>query len=305
MKLRSFTLPLAYLVLSLLWLAGLTAPAAAQAQVINFSKIIFATQTVEVRKADGSIANAEFLFEAVLHPDGRANGGWGMWELSTPPALTLYRIVGGRVSSDNRSGPFFEFKAQRLSPLPSDEITISLRPVPGQNGSNPKGQWTMVVQDAAARELLSFVAEGRVRPVSPIPTLTDLVIDSFGYINALPQTVVVQTSRGSYTANFENVALVFPSGNAIGLLALSGPDGTLRNFRVLAGEVQFHNGVVSRVLLHARQVDTEGPTRSPLPVLIVLADRQDVSEPCRIYDIAGTQVHAHFEAQANITIFRN
>jgi hypothetical protein len=42
----------------------------------------------------------------------------------------------------------------------------------------------------------------------------------------------------------------------------------------------------------------------PLPVLLVIADQPDASEPCRIYDIAGWQGRTvHFEAETVITRF--
>ena len=34
---------------------------------------------------------------------------------------------------------------------------------------------------------------------------------------------------------------------------------------------------------------------------LVIANQDGPTEPCRIYDIAGTQVPAHFEAQGRIT----
>jgi hypothetical protein len=300
MKPRYFTLPLAYLGCLWLLLGALSAPAA-QARSFYYNRIAFNYQLTKDYKADGSIVSAEFIFEATLSPDGRANGAWGMWERGTPDVLTLYRIVEGRVRSDGQTRPFFEFKSQRLSPLSEDEITINLRPAASQSGQLYKGQWTLTVQDAAARALSSFGAEGMLRPSAPSSVSPSSF--SFSYINAPPQTVVVQTLRGSYTANFENVALVFPSGGAIGLLALAGADGRLQNFHVMAGETQSRNGVVGRVLLRARAVDTAGSS-SPLPVLMVIADQQDFSEPCRIYDILGTQVGpAHFEAQASFTVF--
>lgn len=306
MKPKYFTLPLAYLGCLWLLLGDFSAPTA-QARSFYYNRIVFSYQMTKDYRADGNIVSVEFIFEATLSPDGRANGAWGLWERGTPDVLTLYQVVEGRVSSDNRSnGPFFEFKSKRLSPLPGDEITINLRPAAGQV---PTGTVTFIVDGipSATGEPLSFVAKGQVLPHSPASSVTDLVIDRFNYINAPPQTVIVQTLRGSYTASFENVALVLPSAGAIGLLALAGPDGRLQNFHVMAGETQFRNGVAGRVLLRARPVDAAGSTRfpSPLPVLIVIADQQDFSEPCRIYDILGTQVNVplRFEAQASFTVF--
>ena len=293
MKPRHFTPLIACLGLSLLLVSGLSAPAAAQPEHVNLTRFTFATQTVELQKADGSISSAEFLFEAVLYPDGRANGGWGTWEHGTLDVLTLYRVVEGRVISDNRIGPFYTFTAKRLSPLSEDELTVILRPSPG---SVPTGTVTFFI-DGIAQAPLSFEARGRVLSLSAASF-------SFGYINAPPQTVVVQTHRGSYTANIENVALVFPSGGAIGLLALSGPDGEPQDFHVVAGDIQFRAGAAPTILLRAREADRDAAPGDD--IIIIIRPGPEPFEPCRIYDIAGTNVGlVRFEAQSSITVFRD
>jgi len=106
----------------------------------------------------------------------------------------------------------------------------------------------------------------------------------------------VETISGNYTANFQNAALIFPSGHAIGVLALSGPDGAPRSLRIVGGEIQTpHAGAIAALL---KSTNPATPPARPLPVLLVIADMQE-SEPCRIYDILGTQFPpAHFEANA-------
>jgi len=299
MKLKHFTYSFAYLSLLLPLLGGLSVPAAAQVG----GHTLFVrehTRIAEVHHADGSISSAEFAAELILHPDGRANGGWGLRELGTADVLTLYRVVEGRASSDHQ-GPFFEFKSQRLSPLPGDGITIILHPLANPHlptVSTGSVTFRVDVSDPLAGGTLSFVAPGQVLPHPDIPSVTE-VFDRSSFINAPPQTVVVQTPRGSYTAYFMNVALVFPSGGVFGLLELAAPSGEV---------VRYHHhgpGVYRSIdggatwALHARAGSTGDE------ITIINRSAPDASEPCRIYDILGTQVNAplRFEAHADITIF--
>ena len=117
---------------------------------------------------------------------------------------------------------------------------------------------------------------------------------TFGLVHGEPQTVLVETFTGNYTASFENVALVLSKGRAIGSLVLSSPSGSPQRIRIKGGEIDFDHGNVSWLRGQTTSAD-------PLPVLMVIANQDFLSEPCRIYDIAGTQVPAHFEAQARIT----
>jgi hypothetical protein len=291
MKLTAF--PKTIFCLALLLLGGLSAPVAAQE--LRVRKIDVMHQTVEVLHADGSISSAEFLSEMILLPDGRANGGWGMWERGTPDVLTLYRVVEGRVSFDGRRGPFFEFKAQRLSPLPGDEITISLHPA---GGGTPTGAVTFRVDGAG--DTFSFEAKGKVLQLPP-----DSSADfNLGYISAPPQTVVVQTLRGSYTANFANVALVFPSVGAIGLLELTAPGGELVHYGAFDGRGIYrstdsgHTWV--QVTLQLRRLGA--PPQEEAAIAIIRPAPAPAQE-CLIYDLLGTEVHAHFEAQGVFSLF--
>lgn len=256
------------------------------AQPFAYGKIEMYYQAVQVRRGDGSVFAAEFLAEFVLFEDGRANGGFGMWELNGPDVLSLYRVTEGR-----NNGPYWSFKATRLAADPADQITVEAR-VGG--GSVPTGTVTFVIDGAnglhltfSARALINDGCQGG-RCIDPPPT--------FGLVHAEPQTVLVETFTGNYTASFENVALVLSKGRAIGSLVLSSPSGLPQRIRIKGGEIDFRNGNISWL-----RGQTTGPSADPLPVLMVIANQDVPSEPCRIYDIAGTQVPAHFEAQGRIT----
>src|SRR5262245_16054182 len=267
MRVRGFKPLLVCVTLILVFLAARSAPASAEEQIVfQFRELKFHSQTVEVRHAGGNTSRAEFLSEMILLPDGRATGGFGLWEDGAPNGLLLYRVVAGRTT--NRGGPFYEFQARRLSPAASeDEITISLHPVPGHV---PEGSVTFFIDGVSSPggEVLSFEAGGTVhshaRSHSPTATLSDFVTGSF-FINAPPQTVVVETRGSSYTAVFENVALVFPDGDAIGLASLSQSE-----IRFTGGNLHFPDGEFMGALLHGRTSDTR--TSQPLPVLMVIAD---------------------------------
>lgn len=130
------------------------------------------------------------------------------------------------------------------------------------------------------------------------PAAAQSVDWDFVAISAPPQTVVVRTPRGSYTANFENAALVYPSGRASGVLALSKPDGALWRFHVFAGRVQFRDGTVTGVLLRAGAEDRGADPGDEITVVI---RREPVlPQECLIYDLLGSQVHARFEAEGRM-----
>jgi hypothetical protein len=264
---------------------GLFTPSTS-AQHFAYGKIEMTYQTGQVQRGDGSVFTAEILAEFVLFEDGRANGGFGMWGLTGPNVLSLYRVTEGR-----NNGQFWSFKATRLAAEPADQITIEAR-VGG--GSVPTGTVTFII-DGANGLHLTFTAPALVndgckggRCTDPPPT--------FGLVQAEPQTVLVETVTGNYTANFENVALVLSKGRAIGSLVLSSPNGLPQRIRIKGGEIDFQHGNVSWL-----RGQTTSPSADPLPVLMVIANRDFFSEPCRIYDIAGTQVPAHFEAEGRIT----
>jgi len=275
--------PIFYLAVAFLSLGYFTPPTSAQP--FAYGKIEIEYQAVHVRRGDGSVFTAEFLSEFVLFPDGRANGGFGMWELSGKDVLSLYRVTEGR-----NNGPFWSFKATRLAAEPADLITIEAR-VGG--GLVPQGTVTFIIDGTnglhltfTARALINDGCKGGSCP-DPPPT--------FGLVHAEPQTVLVETFTGNYTASFENVALVLSDGRAIGSLVLSSPNGLPQRIRIKGGEIDFHNGNVTWLR------GQTGRSANPLPAMIVIRQvNDDPTEPCRIYDIAGTQVPAHFEASGRI-----
>jgi hypothetical protein len=258
--------------------------------------------TVDVDKVDGSVVRAEFLCEIFFSSDGRANGALGLRELGSGNALTLYRIVEGQ-ASDN----VYTFSGFRLSP-PEGAVTVIFRRLP--DPKSPAGTDGSVTFIDTTYGTVSFVTHGHVfaKP-NDLPTLTDFVNGSFSYINAPPQTVEVRTNRGSYTAVFENVALVLPSVGAIGWLELAPLEGATPGSNQAFGRWQITNGRTINagregkyLFMRARPWDTESTSGDEITILV--RPEPGASEPCRIYDIAGSQVDSmNFEAQASITIF--
>jgi hypothetical protein len=117
------------------------------------------------------------------------------------------------------------------------------------------------------------------------------------------QTVEVQTPRGDYAANFEAILLVYPDGNAGGLLTLSPPDSAARSNQGFGKWEVTLAHVLDRaegkyLTMRARPLD-----RTPGDDITVVIGPDSASEPCRIYDILGTQLNAlHFEAQTRFEV---
>jgi hypothetical protein len=267
---------------------GCFAPSIVAQTSFAYQKIKVDYRPVEVRRADGSVFTAEFLAEFVLFSDGRADGGFGMWELSGPDVLSLYRVTEGR-----NNGPFWSFKASRLAAEPVDALTINAR---AGGGSAPAGTVTFII-DGSNGLHLTFNVRAEISDGCSGGRCTD-PLPQFGLVRAGPQTVQVETFTGNYTASFENTALVLSGGSAIGSLTLSSPTGSLQKVRIKGGEIEFRNGQAQIAWLRGQ---TTNQSADPLPVLMVIANQDGPTEPWRIYDIAGTQVPAHFEAQGRIT----
>jgi hypothetical protein len=105
MRTRGFIRLFAISALAMALLGGFGTSTVAQEEVtFVYHRIAFHSQQVNLAKADGSNARAEFVSEIIFLPDGRANGGFGLWEQGGSGGLALYRVVKGRVV--NRSGPF-------------------------------------------------------------------------------------------------------------------------------------------------------------------------------------------------------
>ena len=287
MKVRQSVSSIIYSAIALLSLGHLAPSSTAQTS-LEYQKIEITYQRGDFRRGDGSVFSGDLAAEFVLFSDGRATGGVGLSEIGGANTLSLYRVTEGR-----NNGVFWSFKATRLAPEPSDSITINAR---AGGGSVPTGSVTFIIDGANGLHLTFTVAakinEGCSGGRCPDP------VPQFGLIRAEPQTVLVETFTGNYTANFDNIALVLSGGNAIGLLVLSSPDGSLQRIRIRGGEIDFRNGEAQVAWLRGQTIP---PSGDPLPVLMVIANQDGPTEPCRIYDIAGTQVPAHFEAQGRIT----
>lgn len=287
MKVRQLVSSIIYGALVLLSL-GHFGPSSRAQTSLTYTKLEMSYQSVDFRRGDGSVFKGEFAAQFLLFSDGRANGGFGLWDLGEPNALSLYHVTEGR-----NNGPYWTFKATRLSPEPSESLTINAR-VGG--GSVPTGSVTFII-DGVNGSHLTFIAWAEINDGCSGGRCTDPP-PQFGLIRAEPQTVLVETFTGNYTANFDNIALVLSGGDAIGSLSLSSPDGSLQRIRIKGGEIDFRKGEAQVAWLRGLTIPASG---DPLPVLMVIANQDGPTEPCRIYDIAGTQVPAHFEAQGRIT----
>jgi hypothetical protein len=293
MKPKNFKLIIVSMVVGVFWLGGSCVSAAEEVH-FNYNKIVFNHQTVELRKADGTVSSAKFLSEIILLQDGRANGGFGIWEPAAGDALSLYRIVEGK-----RNGSRFTFKAQRLSPLPALEITVTFAPAPI---TQPTGTVTFLIDGVTRADggPISLIANGTVDQGSGSIGFLNAYF-TFVLINAPQQSVAIATLTQLYISRFENVALVFPSVGAIGLLKLEAPSGE---------PVQYHYGTGVYKTIDGGQTwmiaaSAENNLTPGDGIMIMVRPHPDPSEPCRIYDILGTQVnsHLHFEAETLVTNF--
>lgn len=287
MKVRHLAPSIIYSAIALLSLGHFASSSKAQSG-LNYQKIEITYQRGDFRRGDGTVFSGDIAGEFVLFSDGRATGGLGLSEIAGANTLSLYRVTEGR-----NNGVFWSFKATRLAPEPPDAITISAR---AGGTTVPPGSVTFVIDGVnglhvtfTVRAVLNDGCSGG-RCTDPLP--------QFGFIRADPQTVLVETFTGNYTAYFDNIALVLSGGNAIGSLVLSSPDGSLQKIRIRGGEIDFRNGEAQVAWLRGQTVP---PSGDPLPVLMVIANQDGPTEPCRIYDIAGTQVPAHVEVQGRIT----
>jgi len=284
---------IAYTALSLLLLGSFSVLTTAKDR-FSYTKLKVAYQAVRLQKPDGSISNAEFISDIILLPDGRANGGFGIWELSLRK-LTLYHVVEGQ-----RNGPFFTFKAERLSRVQSEVITFTFT-VHTTQSSVPTGsvvfRFDGVRGSGDPEQSIVFVATGEANEGCVGGRGCDAALPEFGFIRAEPQTVVVQSLTGNYTASFEHITLVLSDDHAIGVLYLGRNDGSVQQISVSSGNIDFRNGEAIGAWLHGTTAD------SPLPVMIRIASEDLPSEPCRIYDILGTQGPVRLEAQGHISEF--
>ena len=212
--------PILYVAVVLLSLGCFATSTRAQPH-FQYDKIQIDYSLVRYERGDGSVFTDEFLAEFVLFPDGRANGGVGLWGVRGS-ALSLYRVTEGR-----NNGPYWTFKATSLAAEPADQITIEAR-VGG--GLVPQGSVTFVIHGTSGLHL-TFSVPALVNDGCRGGRCTDPP-PQFGLVQADPQTVLVETVTGNYTASFENVALVLSKGRAIGSLVLSSPNGSPQRVRI-------------------------------------------------------------------------
>lgn len=248
---------------------------------------------VSLHNADGTVTTAKLLFEIILLDDGRANGGIGVWEQNLN-APVLYRVISGR-----RRGASYAFKAARLS-NPALEITVNFQPV---GDPTPTGSVTFFIDGIARGDGTpsSLTTIGRLEKVKA----SHIYLADFSavqHINAPPQAVEIATLTDFVLATFSTTALVFPTVGAMGFLRMTTPSGETTDHYYGTGVYKSVDG--GRTWMFA--ASAENPLTPGDPLMIMIRPHPDPSEPCRIYDIAGTQVNAqmHFEAETDVTSFR-
>jgi len=267
---------------------------AAEQSSFSFDKIVVDAQAVELHKSNGSVANAKFISEIILLRDGRANGGFGILESGATERLSLYRVTEGR-----KIGPFFAFKGQRLTPQPATEITLR---VYWPQVATPTGSVTFFVDGISPNSnSSSLVANGTVAAGSgPI----NLINSEFSFVtlNAPPQTVEIASATDLIISPFNSAALIFPTVGLIGSLELTSPSGQLVRYHYGPGVYKTTDGGQTWAVMAMAQ-------NSLIPedgIMVMVRPHPDPIEPCRIYDIAGTQVPylQHFEAETSVTSFK-
>jgi hypothetical protein len=276
-------------------LLAVTSVAAATEEhlMLQYNKLVFNRQTIEIQKADGSVANAQFLSEIILLKDGRANGGFGILGQGAAETLSLYRVSEAR-----KTGPFFTFKGERLYPLPVQEITVRL---PWPQGQAPTGSVKFLIDGPTSSDSLSLTANGTAASGSGPINFIDSEF-SFVFLNAPPQTVEVASATDLIISPFNSAALIFPTVGGIGSLDLTAPTGEPLPYHYGPGVYKTTNGGQTWAVMAMAEnhiTPREG-------IMIMIRPHPDPFEPCRIYDIAGTQVPTlkHFEAETSLTPYK-
>jgi hypothetical protein len=259
---------------------------------VSYSKLKFEHQTIVVRRADGSATNAKFLAELILLRDGRANGGFGIWESPSGP-LTLYRVVEG-----NENGHSYSFKAKRLYPQPNPDIFVKI--TIDRNPTRGDGSVRFVTGGLSLGESpLTFTAKSAISEGSAPVRVVDSEF-SFAALESPPQIVEIASPTGIEISNFNSAALVFPTVGAIGFFKLTSFGGPAAEYHYGTGVYKTMSGAVSWAFMGGAK-NILSPNDE---IMIVVRPDPDPSEPCRIYDILGTQGPIkHFEAWTTATSF--
>ncbi len=264
-------------------------------QTFQYSRFNFDSQAVELRKADGTVAAAKFLSEIIILKDGRANGGFGILETGPKEALSLYRVTEGR-----RTGLSFTFKGQRLFPLPALGVTVTFQ---WPQGTGPDGSVRFIIDLPIPGDVnsLSLTANGTIADGS---SSLDLINSDFTFasLDAPPQTVEIATLTDFVIGSFNSAALTFPTVGVIGTLDLTLPGATPAHYYYGPGVYKTMNGGSSWAFMAMADNRLIPGDR----IMIMVRPHPDPSEPCRIYDILGTQTPSlkHFEAETLVTSFK-
>lgn len=118
-------------------------------------------------------------------------------------------------------------------------------------------------------------------------------------VHAPRQQVEVKTGTGSFTATFQNEAVVHPTGRAAGGLSLTVSEGATIRFHVVAGRVRLRDGAATEVRLLLRKVGADAGDDFDV---VVVRPAPAPAQDCLIYDLVGPPVH--LEAQGRIEVIR-
>ncbi len=102
---------------------------------------------------------------------------------------------------------------------------------------------------------------------------------------------------------FHANAQVFDDGKATGTIQVRVVGGESFLYRVVQGEATVEQDFVLEVILILERVGEDGAPTGETDLAIVRPS--PTSEPCRIYDILGTQVHVEAETMTGVRGFRH
>ena len=293
MKKNYLKIFIGYSAITLILLFSSFTATAQHVRVFDGTTWIIPPQTVSLQKADGSVSTAKFIAEIILLSDGRANGGWGVWEqnLSRP---ILHRVVSGK-----KRGSLSSFNAIQLSQQPASEITSTFQET---SSVTPTGTVTFFIDGIPTSDgaHASLTANGRLEKLSGTINIINASF-TLTFVGAPPQTVEIATLTDFVTGTFSTSALIFPTVGAMGFLRIT---------TATSDEPHYYGTGVYKSIDGGRSWMIALSAQNPLTPddldMIMIRPHPDPSEPCRIYDIAGTQVTdaRHFEAETDVTSFK-